>query len=81
MNEVVNRYVVEAHGCIVCARIFNTLAIYGPDNHLVNSKVTSSEGHSVPDKNCPLVACNTHSVSVVNTAYKKWQTNLTQIDS
>jgi len=78
MTEVVNRYVVEAHGCIVCARMFNTLAIYSPDGNLINSKVTSSEGHSVPDKNRPLVACNTHSASVVNSAYKKWQSNLIQ---
>jgi hypothetical protein len=71
MTEVVNRYVVEVHGCIVCAKMFNILAIYSPSNNLINSKVTSSDGHSVPDKFRPLVACNIHSASVVNAAYKK----------
>lgn len=71
MTDIVNRYVVEVHGCIVCARMFNILAIYNPDNNLINSKVTSSDGHIVPDKHRPLVACNIHSASVINTAYKK----------
>jgi hypothetical protein len=71
MPDAVNRYVVEVHGCIVCARMFNILAIYGPDNKLINSKVTSSNGHIVPDKHRPLVACNIHTASITNAAYKK----------
>lgn len=71
MTDVVNRYVIEVHGCIVCAKMFNILAIYGPDNKLINSKVTGSNGHSVPDKHRPLVACNIHTASVINAAYKK----------
>lgn len=80
MTNVVNRYVVEVHGCIVCARLFSILAIYGPDNKLVNFKVTSPDCHIVPDKHRPLVACNIHSASVVFAAYKKWQSNIKETE-
>jgi hypothetical protein len=56
-----NKTVVEMHGCIVCARIFDILAIYTPDGRLVDCTVTSPGGHRVPDERRPLVACDTHS--------------------
>ena len=43
-----NKTVVEMHGCIVCARIFNILAIYTPDSRLVDCTVTSPGGQAVP---------------------------------
>ena len=54
-----NKTVVEMHGCIVCARIFNILAVYTPDGKLVDCTVTSPGGHCVPDERQPLVACDT----------------------
>jgi hypothetical protein len=36
-----NKNAVENHGCIVCARIFNILAVYTPDGRLVGCTVTS----------------------------------------
>jgi hypothetical protein len=68
-----NKNAVEIHGCIVCAKPFNVLAVYTPDNKLVACTVTSPGGHCVPGEQRPLVACNTHSPGEVEAAYKRWQ--------
>jgi hypothetical protein len=68
-----NKNAVENHGCIVCARIFNILAVYTPDGRLVGCTVTSPGGHRVPDEHQPLVACDTHTVEEIEAAYKRWQ--------
>ena len=68
-----NRNSTEFHGCIVCARLFDILAVYAPDGRLVGCTVTSPDGQIVPDKQRPLVACNTHTAEEIKTAYKKWQ--------
>jgi hypothetical protein len=68
-----NKIVVERHGCIVCARLFNILAIYTPDGRLVDCTVTSPGGHCLPDERQPLVACDTHTTGEIETAYKKWK--------
>jgi hypothetical protein len=67
-----NRNVVEMHGCIVCARTFNILAVYAPDGRLVDCTVTSPGGQRVPDERQPLVACDAHSVGEIKIAYRKW---------
>jgi hypothetical protein len=68
-----NKTVVEVHGCIVCARIFNILAIYTPDGRLLDCTVTSPGGHCVPDETRPLVACDTHTAGEIETAHKRWK--------
>ena len=68
-----NKNAVEMHGCIVCARIFNILAVYTPDGRLVDCAVTSHGGHCVPDEQRPLVACDTHTAAEIETAYKRWR--------
>ena len=68
-----NKNVVEIHGCIVCARLFNMLAVYTPDGRLVDCTVTSPGGQRVPDEQRPLVACNTHTTSEIEAAYNKWR--------
>jgi len=68
-----NKNVVEMHGCIVCARTFNILAVYTPDSRLVDCSVTSPGGHCLPDKGQPLVACDTHTAEEIESAYKRWQ--------
>lgn len=68
-----NKTVVEIHGCIVCGRIFNILAIYTLDGELVDCTVISPGGHCVPDERRPLVACDTHTAEEVETAYKRWK--------
>lgn len=65
---------VTVHGCIVCARLFEVLAVYAPDGSLVGCTVTNSpDGHIVPDRRRPLVACNTHAATEVEAAYKRWR--------
>ncbi len=68
-----NKTVVEMHGCIVCARIFNILAIVTPDGRLLDCTVTSPGGHCVPDEQRPLVACDTHTAGEIEAAYKRWK--------
>ena len=55
-----NKNAIELHGCIVCARMFNLLAVYAPDDRLVGCSVISPGGHCIPDENRPLVACDIH---------------------
>ena len=43
-----NKNEVEIHGCIVCARTFNILAVYTLDGRLVDCIVTSPGGHCAP---------------------------------
>jgi hypothetical protein len=68
-----NRKAVEIHGCIVCAKLFNILAVYTPEDRLAGCTVTSPGGHIVADEQRPLVACNTHSTEEIKSAYKRWQ--------
>ena len=68
-----NKNVVERHGCIVCARVFNVLAVYTPDNRLVGCSVTSPGGRCVPDERQPLVACDIHTAEEIESAYQRWQ--------
>jgi hypothetical protein len=67
-----NKDAVEIHGCIVCARLFNILAMYTPGGKLVDCTVTSPDGHCVPNERQPLVACDTHTAEKIEAAYKRW---------
>lgn len=73
MNTSKNKNAVELHGCIVCGKLFNILAVYTPDGRLVGCTVTSPGGHIVPDERRPLVACDTHTAEEIEPAYKRWQ--------
>ena len=68
-----NKNKVEIHGCIVCAKPFNILAVYTANSKLVGCTITSPGGHIVPDKHQPLVACDTHTAAEIESAYKRWQ--------
>ena len=77
-----NKNVVEMHGCIVCARTFNILAVYTPDGRLVDCAVTSPGGHCLSGERQPLVACDTHTAEEIEAAYKRWQSrNDKQLDN
>ena len=67
-----NKTKAEIHGCIVCAKLFNVLAIYTPNDTLVDHSVTSSGGHSLPNKKQVLVACDAHTADDIESAYKRW---------
>jgi hypothetical protein len=73
-----NRKVVEAHGCIVCGRIYNMLVIYSPDGKMVDCTVVDAGGRRVPDPNKPLVACNKHRESEVETALTRHYPGMAQ---
>jgi hypothetical protein len=73
-----NKNTVEIQGCIVCARLFNILAVYTPDGKLVDCAVTSPGGHIVSDGQRPLAACDTHTAGEIEAAYKRWQSSQCQ---
>jgi hypothetical protein len=81
INMSENRDEVQVHGCIVCAKLFNLLAVYTPGGKLVDCTVTSPGGHIVPDENQPLVSCDTHTVDEIDNAYKRWLYNREQDSS
>jgi hypothetical protein len=74
-----NTLIVDMNGCIVCARIFNILAVYSPDDKLLDCTVTSPGGHCVPDELQPLVACDTHTAAEIKTAYKRWKSRKDEV--
>jgi hypothetical protein len=67
-----NKNVVEIHGCIVCAKLFNLLVVYTPQGKFLDCTVTSPGGHIVSDERRPLVACDSHT-AVEIVAYKRWK--------
>jgi hypothetical protein len=73
-----NMEVVEIHGCIVCAKMYNLLVIYTPDGRLLDCTVTSPGGRPVPDRQKPLVACESHTPLEVESAYQRWQSMIDQ---
>ena len=73
MTKSENKNMVERHGCIVCARTFQVLAMYTPDDELVGCIVTSFGGHCLSGERQPLVACDTHTAEEIETAYQRWQ--------
>lgn len=73
MTQSENQNVVEIHGCIVCAKLFNILAVYSLDGKRIDCVVTSPGGHIVPDEHQPLVACDTHTAEKIEAAYQRWQ--------
>jgi hypothetical protein len=69
MSDNTNR--VEQHGCIVCGKLYNLLVVYAPSGKMVDFTVVSPGGRTVPDAVRPLVSCNIHSESEVETALAK----------
>ncbi len=68
-----NKNVIEMHGCIVCAKTFSVLAVYTPDDRLLECAMTSFDGHRVPDEQHLLVACDTHTAEDIEAAHQRWQ--------
>jgi hypothetical protein len=67
-----NRNEVEMHGCIVCGRVYNVLAVYSPYGSLVDWTVSSPDAHILKEPGYILVACNSHSIESTDMAIKKW---------
>lgn len=55
-----NRTVVELHGCVVCAKLFNVLVVYTPEGKLLDCTVTTPGGHIMSSEHRPLVICDAH---------------------
>lgn len=51
----------EMHGCIVCGKLYQLLAVYDADGKYIGVKVMSAGGREVKDAGRPLVACERHS--------------------
>lgn len=78
INTSENRTVVEIHGCIVCAKLYNILVVYTPEGKLLDCTVTSPGGHIVPNESHPLVACDSHTkVGIHCTSDKQISDSLT----
>ncbi len=73
INTSENRTVVEIHGCIVCAKLYNILVVYTPEGKLLDCTVTSPGGHIVPNESHPLVACDSHVKVEIKSAVNKRQ--------
>lgn len=71
MNISKNKIVDEIHGCIICANLFNVLAVYTAEGELLDCTVTSPSGHIVQNKQRLLVACDTHTAEETKTAHKR----------
>jgi len=73
MMKSENDFLAERHGCIVCARIIDVLAVYAPDGRLVGCTATSPGGHCLKEERQPLAACDTHTEEEIDAAYKRWK--------
>ena len=51
----------EAHGCIVCGRLYQLYVVHDSEGSYLGSKVMSAGGREVKGYGRPLVACETHS--------------------
>ena len=66
MSKNINK--VEQHGCLVCGKVYNLLVIYTDSGQFVDCSVTSPGGRRIQDDSRPLVVCNIHSGSQIETA-------------
>lgn len=51
----------EAHGCIVCGKLYQLYVVYDSEGKYVGSKVMTPGGKEVKGYGRPLVACERHS--------------------
>jgi hypothetical protein len=75
INTSENRTVVEIHGCVVCAKLYNILVVYTPEEKLLDCTVTSPGGHIVPDESRPLVVYDSHTKVEIESATNRRQSS------
>ena len=61
----------EAHGCIVCGKLYQLYVITDAAGKFVDCKVMSAGAKRVPNSTRPLVACETHTDDQINAAVLK----------
>ena len=73
-----NKNMIERHGCIVCGKLFDVLAVYSPDRRLLECKPTSSDGHCLTTERQQLVACNDHTEAEIQSGLKRWRSAMNE---
>lgn len=58
----------EAHGCIVCGKLYQLYVVHDSEGNYLGSKVMSAGGREVKGYDRPLVACERHSAEEVERA-------------
>ncbi|RPJ26238.1 MAG: hypothetical protein EHM33_12245 [Chloroflexi bacterium] len=61
----------EAHGCIVCGRLYQLYVVHDSQGRYVGSKVMSAGGKEVKGYGRPLVACERHSKEEIERAVNR----------
>ena len=61
----------EAHGCIVCGKLYQLYVVHDSAGKYVGSKVMSAGGNEVKGYGRPLVACERHSAAEIERAVKR----------
>ena len=78
MIQPENKNAVEIHGCIVCGRPFEILAVYAPNGKFLNCAVISPGFQIVPDQHQPLVACQTQINGKIEAVYQSSQSRMSK---
>jgi hypothetical protein len=58
----------EAHGCIVCGKLYQLYVVHDDQGTYLGSKVMSAGGKEVQGYGRPLVACEKHSADEIGMA-------------
>ena len=58
----------EMHGCIVCGKLYQLYVVKDAAGKFVDAKVMSAGGKLVPHGSRPLVACETHTDEMIESA-------------
>jgi hypothetical protein len=61
----------EAHGCIVCGKLYQLYVVHDSEGNYLGSKVMSAGGKEVKGYGRPLVACETHSADEIGRAAER----------
>ncbi len=61
----------EAHGCIVCGKLYQLYVVHDAEGRYIGSKVMSAGGREVKGYGRPLVACERHSIDEVERAAER----------
>lgn len=61
----------EAHGCIVCGKLYQLYVVHDSQGEYLGSKVMSAGGREVKGYGRPLVACETHSEDEIGRAAER----------
>jgi hypothetical protein len=61
----------EAHGCIVCGKLYQLYVVYDNEGKYLGSKVMTAGGKEVSGYGRPLVACEKHSPDEIGRAVNR----------